>query len=142
MLYLIDAGVILNNEQFSFDEKHQYLTINEVMDEFKDFRSKTLADSALKQGQLSLIEPKPEFVQAAQEFMASIGLVLSKTDAHLLAAALQLQAEDKEFEVLTDDYSLQNALQLKKIAFKGILMGEIEKPKTFKKTSQKTAENG
>ena len=133
MLYLIDAGVILNDTQFSFDESQQYLIVNEVMDEFKDFRSKALADAALKQGVLSIIEPLPGFQQQAREFIASLGMSLSPADIQLLAAALQLQAEKKAFKVLTDDFSLQNAFKHKKIDFQGILMGEIKKKRVFRK---------
>jgi rRNA maturation endonuclease Nob1 len=127
MLYLIDSAFLINGANFT--EKDLFITVPLVMDEFKDFNSKTISENALKEGKLSLIEPKQFFLKKVE--IDSNSIRLSNTDKQLAALALQLKKEKKLFIAVTDDFSLQNFFSLNKINFVSVMQGEIQKTAKF-----------
>ena len=133
MLFLLDAGALINSVSFSFEKGNQYITTPYVDVELKDFKSKLLAQQAIEQGLLSIEAPKQEFLIKANEKLAETNSRISKTDVSVFALALQLKSENKKFTVITDDYSIQNALLKEKINFEDVLRGKIKRPIAFKK---------
>lgn len=127
MIYLIDAAFLINGANFT--EKDLFITAPLIMNEFKDFNSKTISNNALNSGKLKLIEPEEFFLNLVEKNPNSVKL--SNADKQLAAVALKLKKEKKEFIVVTDDFALQNFLKLNKIKFTSIMQGEINKTAKF-----------
>lgn len=127
MLFLIDSSAVLNDFGFEFSPGHRYVTTSLVIGEFRDMRSRHLMENALQQGLLSIAEPKQETINYVEDLVASKGFSrLSRPDISLLALGLDFKKQGKEFELVTDDYSIQNFCSLLKIPFQGAIRGEIK----------------
>ena len=131
MLLVLDAGAVINDESFDFIEGHRYVMPPKVSAEFKDTRSKMLVENALKHRLLEIIEPQPRFVELVEQNIKEIGMRLSQADISLLALAEQLRF--RQPIVISDDYSVQNYCKHHNLEFRGAIMGEIEKAKTFRR---------
>lgn len=134
MIQLLDSAAVMNNPGFSFSSEHCFITAPAIVDEFKDMRSRNLADNALRNGLLILQEPSNESAGKIRQLAEKHGFSrLSKADVSLLALALDLKKQRKKFVLLTDDYSVQNFCKLLKIKFDSVIRGKIEKTISFKK---------
>jgi UPF0271 protein len=132
MFYLIDSSAILNDFGFSFSEENSYITTPLVIDEFRDVRSRHLMENALQQGLLRIVEPKKESTSYVEEAVEGKGFSrLSKADISLIALALDLKKQGKQFLLLSDDYSIQNFCSLLKIPFEPVIRGKIGKEISF-----------
>ena len=131
--YLIDAAVLLNDEQFSFLPGKRYVTTSLVAMEIKDFRSRALLDNALKNNFLRIIDPSAEALQKITDLAANIGFRLSKADFSLLALALDFKSKKKRVKVVTDDFSVQNLLLALRISFDSVIQGRIKEFRVFRK---------
>lgn len=134
VIQLLDAAAILNSPGFSFDKKGEFFTVPLVFDELRDLRSRHLAENALQNGLLTLIEPKKETIEKIKALASKKGFTrLSNADVSLLAIALELKKEKKKAVLFTDDYSVQNFCKLLKIKFDSVMRGKIEKTISFAK---------
>ena len=134
MIQLIDSAAVLNNPGFSFAEGQKFVTVPGVVDELRDMRSRHLAENALQNGLLELLEPSSESVEKIKSLASMHGFSrLSKADLSLLALALDLKQQKKKFVLTTDDYSVQNFCKLLKIRFDSVIRGKISKTISFKK---------
>jgi len=132
MLYLIDSSAVLNDFGFEFRPEHKYITTPLVINEFKDMRSRNLMENALQQGLLSIQEPEKETINYVEETVAGKGFTrLSRPDLSLLALAIDLKKQGKEFLLVTDDFSIQNFCSLLKIPFQDAIRGKIEREISF-----------
>lgn len=133
MICLIDSAAVLNSPGFSFLGGN-FVTSPLIVDELRDLRSRHLAENALQNKLLFLQEPSPKNVERIQALASEHGFQkLSKADVSLLALALDLKGQKKEFVLVTDDYSVQNFCSLLKIKFDSVIRGKIEKTISFKK---------
>ncbi|MBS3061149.1 MAG: hypothetical protein J4215_01040 [Candidatus Diapherotrites archaeon] len=134
-VFVLDAAALLNNEGFSFDSKNRYFCPFGVMDEWRDFRSKSLSENAAQSEVLTVMDPCPLSIQGVLSFLDENGLRgLSDTDVAVVALATELKAMHPDLVVVTDDFSVQNALKLKKIKFVGVAQGTIKRARRFSKT--------
>ncbi len=134
MIRLIDSAVVLNDPGFSFSKEFDYITTPGVMAEFKDLRSKSIAENALGNGLLKLEEPSSPSVERVNKLASEKGLTrLSKADVSLLALALDFTKGGDEFVLVSDDYSVQNLCKLLGVKFEAILRGKISKAISFRK---------
>lgn len=131
--YLIDAAVLLNDEQFAFLPGKRYITTSLVAMEIKDFRSRALLDNALKHNFLRIIDPSAEALQKITDLAKNIGFRLSKADFSLLALALDFKSKKKRVKVVTDDFSVQNLLLKLRISFDSVIQGRIKSFRVFRK---------
>lgn len=131
MIYILDAAALLNNESFSFEKKDSYYTTSPVFSEWKDFRSRSLAENALSSGSLTVQDPCPLSVQKTNGKCAQSGTVLGGADISIVALAVEFRGRAKKFVVITDDYSVQNVLKKLKIDFAGAAQGEIRAHRDF-----------
>ena len=128
---LLDSSALLN-AGFSFKEGTEHLITSNCVSELKSMESRLLADNALAQGLLVIFDPCPHSVQSMLNFLEKLGdKRLSKADVSVLALASELKAKGREVEVVTDDYSIQNALKALKIQFRPILQKGIKKAKKW-----------
>ncbi len=132
MLYLLDSSAVLNDFAFQFSPAHSYLTTSLVFNEFKDMRSRHLAENALHRGLLRIAEPSANSLKAIEGKIAEKGFSkLSKPDVSLLALALDLKKKREKFRAVSDDYSVQNFCKLLGIPFEGVIRGRIRETISF-----------
>jgi len=133
MLYLIDSSAVLNDFGFEFVPENSYLTTPLVMAEFRDMRSRNLAENSLQRGFLKIEDPGNESLHKVGCAIAEKGFTrLSKPDISLLALALDLKSQNREFILVSDDYSIQNFCSVLKIPFESAIRGKIEKEISFR----------
>lgn len=135
MIYILDSAALLNSENFSFEKKHTYFATSNVLEEWKDFRSKSLAENAMSNGLLTIQDPCPLSIQITNQKCMESGIELSDADISVVALAVEFRGRPEKFTVITDDYSVQNILKKLKISFRGVIQGEIKKARSFKKKS-------
>ena len=125
LFYILDASAFING----FEPKSQFnFTVSEITDEVKDLKSKILLDQAIEEGKIIIKEPKEEFIKELNEIISKSGddLCLSEADKKLLALALDLNEENENIKVLTDDYSMQNVLKIIDIPYGSIITEGIK----------------
>ncbi len=134
MLFVLDASALINEPNFSFEEKHSYITTRLVVQELKTFETKYLTDNALHHDILKIKNPEEKTLKKIEKLVKKKGFrPLSPADVSVIALALELKNSGKNFQVLTDDYSVQNFLKLLKISFSSVIQGEIKKTIEFEK---------
>ena len=133
MIYILDAAAILNNESFSFDSKNRYFTTSHVFSEWRDFRSRGLAENAAQAGSLSIADPCPLSIEKAHSLCAASSTRLGRADISIAALSLEFSGRGEKFAVITDDYSVQNVLKKAGIDFIGVAQGEIKRHRKFGK---------
>jgi len=114
---VLDASAILNSFPFTFDKKLRYFTVPSVMNEFKDFRSKAIADSGLERGLLSVSTPSENALRKVGPLAKGFGL--SQADVDVLALAFE-----KKEELWTDDHGIQKAAKRLGVKCKRIIHPE------------------
>jgi UPF0271 protein len=89
-------------EQFATPKVEEELRANS-MTLFK-FRT------AVESKRLTIMTPSEESLAKVQESSVGVGdsFLLSETDKHVLALALELKASGFDAQIITDDYSIQN----------------------------------
>jgi len=133
MLFVLDASAVLNEPNFEFGEENHYVTTPLVVKEFKSMESRLLVENALKHGLIEVRAPSSVFFTQAQSLVEEHGYKISRADVSVLALALELQAENRKFVVLTDDFSIQNFLELKEIPYSSVIQGAIKETFSFSK---------
>ncbi len=142
LIYILDAAALLNNESFSFERKDRYYTTSPVLSEWLDFRSRTLAQNALRSEALTIQDPCPLSIQKTHRKCEESGTVLGDADISIVALAIEFRERRTKFTVITDDYSVQNVLKKLHIDFAGAAQGEIRGHRQFGKTKSKKENNG
>ncbi|HZX34789.1 MAG TPA: hypothetical protein VFF09_05410 [archaeon] len=139
MILILDAAALLNNESFTFSVKDKYYTTSKVFDEWRDFRSKALAENAFRSGALIVQDPCPLSIRKTSQKCLESGTELGEEDISVVALAVEFRERGEKFSVITDDYSVQNILKKLKIKFHGVAQGEIIKHRDFRR--KKNAKN-
>jgi rRNA maturation endonuclease Nob1 len=136
MLFLLDASAILNDFGFEFKKSSSYLTTNLVFSELRDFRSRHLAENAIKKGKLKIMDPSPHFQNEVKSTANSLECKnLSKPDLSILALAMESKRKNKKFVLITDDHLLQFLCLHLKIPFETVIRGKTrKKPRKSKKS--------
>lgn len=138
MLFLLDASAVLNNFGFEFEKKHSFLATNPVLSEFRDLRTRNLADNAIKKGILRVRDPSPLSTKRTRQIANSLECkTLSEPDVSILALALELKAEGKGFVLITDDHLLQFACKQLGIRLESIIRGKTRKKHKAQKIGKK-----
>ena len=130
-VFLLDAAALLNNESFSFEGGRKYFTTPQVFSEWRDFRSRLLAENAAKSGALEIIGPSVASLEKCRAECKKTGTVFGNADSSIVALAIDFRESGNPFVVITDDYSVQNSLKGLGIKFIGVAQGEIKKSRMF-----------
>ena len=128
MLYIIDSSAVINDVGFDFNPKNTYVTTPLVFNEFRGVRTRNLAENALHNEILRIEDPSEDSLNTVRKKIANAGFdKISQPDISLIALALDHRQKKKseKFEVITDDYSIQNFLALLKIKFSSVVQGRI-----------------
>lgn len=130
--YILDASAFING--FPLDTVNNHTT-PEIASEIKDFKSKLLLETAIKEGKLAIVETKEEFIGEVDEIISKSGdnLRLSKQDKSVIALALEFFYKNKNIKVITDDYTIQNTLKIINIPFSSILTYGIKEVYNWRK---------
>ena len=97
------------------------------MNELKSMETRHLVENALHNELLTIKNPSAGTLREITGLVAEKGFrPLSKADVSVLALAKELKEEGLAFQVLSDDYSVQNFLSILKISFSSIIQGEIK----------------
>lgn len=130
MLFVLDASAVLNDFGFEFRKNHSYIVTSRVFLEFRDLRSRNLADNALKQGILKIMEPSHESMHRARELANMLEYrAISDADCSILGIALDLKNHGVKFSVITDDRAMQKICLMAGIAFEAVIRGKAKKGK-------------
>jgi len=123
-IYVLDASAIIGGY---FSKSRPNLTTAEVILEIKDLKSSILLQSALDKGHIKVDEGKKEDFEKTNEIIESSGdiLRLSEVDKKLIALAIKLKRTGFKPIVVTDDYSMQNALKIAEMDYKSVLTDGI-----------------
>jgi UPF0271 protein len=99
MKYVIDSSAFMNLSEV--DLEGELYTTPEIVSEIKDFRTKSLFESA----NIMVTEPKKESIARVREKAENTGDsgVLSEADLTIIALAIDVRGV-----VVTDDYDIQN----------------------------------
>ena len=118
--YILDASAFINGFPLDTDNNH---TTPEIDSEIKDFKSKLLLETSIKEGKLDINETKKEFIDEVDEIISKSGdnLRLSNQDKSVIALALEFFSKNKNIKVITDDYTIQNTLKMLDFHFSCIL---------------------
>ena len=127
MLYLLDSSAVLNDFSFEFSQEQGYVTTSLVFNEFRDMRSRHLADNALKLGLLQIQEPSQQAVDTVTKAIEGKGFSkLSKPDKSILGLAFDFKQKNQEFVLVSDDYSIQNFCKILSLPFESVIRGKIK----------------
>jgi len=107
VMLVLDASSILN---FG---RRDGVTVREVLDEIRDWRSRTEVQAALDSGELRVLEPSKESVARVRQ--AAGKERLSETDVRVLALALE------QGGVVTDDHAMQRVATALGIEFRPVM---------------------
>ena len=131
LMLLLDSSAIING--LRLDEQLKYLITSDCFEELKSMELRLLAENYFNIGILEIRDACPSSVQKVLDFLEKLGdKKLSKQDISLIALAVEFKDCKKSFEVITDDYGLQNALKILKIPFQAVLQGKVKKAKKWK----------
>lgn len=130
--YILDASAFING--FPLDTANNHTT-PEIASEIKDFKSKLLLETSIKEGKLDINETKEEFVDEVDRIISKSGdnLRLSNQDRSVIALALEFFSKNKNTKVITDDYTIQNTLKIINIPFSSILTDGITEVYNWRK---------
>ncbi|MBI4210659.1 MAG: hypothetical protein HY544_04100 [Candidatus Diapherotrites archaeon] len=128
-VFILDSPALFNNENFSFEPGNLYFTTSEVFAEWRDMRSRMLAENAFSQGLLSIQDPCGISVEKTIAKSSGLSRCLSRADISLIALASEFLARGQGFIVLTDDYAVQNILSRMGAPFRGVAHREIKSRK-------------
>lgn len=109
---VIDSSAVLHSSVDFSDGR--YLMTNDAFGEIISDNAKSVLNSALRRGLLSISDPEEKYAAAVVDAAKDTGDVksLSETDIGLLALAVEENAE-----ILTDDYAIQNVAKKLGVVF-------------------------
>ncbi|MBN1160090.1 MAG: hypothetical protein JXA43_02530 [Candidatus Diapherotrites archaeon] len=112
MIYILDSAAFMNLGSFGFEEE-AYIITRLVEAELKDSQSKQYLDSGKESGKIKLQDPLPEYMEKAKSAAKESTDYpdLSEADFSVIALAIQFKEENIEYQLLTDDYSVQNVAE-------------------------------
>ena len=122
-VYVLDTSAVIAGFAPGLTEVKQF-TVQAVLEEARSVCTKLKLETAVLAGRVEVAKPSADSVRAIRETIRKTGDVLSKTDAELLALALDLRG-NAEPVILTDDYSIQNLANLLGIEYRRVLMPGI-----------------
>lgn len=124
-VYVLDSSGIIGG---FLSGKFPNYTTSQVIIEIKDIKSQIFLQDAVDQNKISIKEPEIKYLKEVKKIITKSGdlLRLSDVDTGVIALALTLKGQGTSPIVVTDDYSIQNALKIMQIPFKSILTPGIE----------------
>ena len=135
MYYVLDASAFINRFKISGNNN---FTVPEITYEIRDFESKLKFDMALEEGKVRVQDVPSVYSSSVNDIISESGdiLRLSKPDKKLIALAYMFNEQGKSVKVITDDYTIQNALKIMKIPYSGVITEGIKGIYNWKKVCE------
>ncbi len=130
-IYVLDAGVFINNLSYLFEDKLS-ITTPLVEEEVKTSKAKMDFHRFSLQG-LNIVMPSKESIDKAKELVNKTKHKISLTDLTLLALCMEYKQKGKEVVLVTDDYSLQDLASSQNIEIEGITRNPTTKKYRWKR---------
>ena len=129
---MLDASAFING--FKINSSNNF-TVPEIASEIKDFKSKLTFDMALEEGRLSIQDVPCQYISSVNDIISVSGdiLRLSFPDKKLISLAYMLREEGHDVKVISDDYTIQNALKIMGISYSGVITDGIKGIYNWKK---------
>lgn len=130
--YVLDASAFING--FKINSGNNF-TVPEIASEIKDFKSRLTFDMALEEGMLSIQDVPSQYISSVNDIISVSGdiLRLSIPDKKLISLAYMLREEGHNVKVISDDYTIQNALKIMEIPYSGVITEGIKGIYNWKK---------
>ena len=119
LIFVIDTSAIFRQDQFTA-ENIQLATTPLIEKEMDQKGLKDTVELLKATNKLRIIDPTPNALKRVKETAAQLGDLqyLSTPDLHLLALALDLNAQNLHAVIVSDDYSIQNVAQSLSVDYK------------------------
>ncbi|MBQ6098484.1 MAG: ribonuclease VapC [Methanobrevibacter sp.] len=133
--YILDASAFINGFQITSNRNY---TVPEITAELKDFESRLRFDEAVNKELIRVKDVYSECIIRVNNIISVSGdsLRLSLPDVKLIALAYMLSKQGETVKVITDDYSIQNALKIMNIPYSGVLTEGIKEIYNWKKVCE------
>lgn len=133
--YVLDASAIING--FKINSNNNY-TVPEITSEIKDLKSKLTFDMLIEEGNLIIQDVPNKYISSVNDVISMSGdiLRLSMPDIKLISLACMLQDEGKNVKVISDDYTIQNTLNIMEIPYSGVMTEGIKGIYNWKKVCE------
>ena len=130
--YVLDASAFINGFKLISNTN---FTVPEITTEIKDFKSKLYFDTVLEEGKLIIEDVSSLYINRVNDIIYESGdiLRLSLADKKLISLAYMLNEEGKNVMVISDDYTIQNALKIMNIPYSGVMTKGIKGIYNWKK---------
>ena len=125
---ILDSSAILGGFKPHLMNQEQYITSG-VFNEIKSSEAEKNLNLAFDQGKIFVRDPSNEALNEINNLSQESGdnFVLSDVDKSIIALALDLQKEQKQPIILTDDYSMQNIAKMLNLEFDSVMESGIRK---------------
>ena len=130
--YVLDASAFING--FKIRGNNNF-TVPEITSEIKDFESKLKFDMALEEGKVIIQDVPSMYITSVNDIISVSGdiLRLSVPDKKLISLAYMFHKQGKNVKVISDDYTIQNALKIMDIPYSGVMTDGIKGIYNWKK---------
>lgn len=124
--YVLDTSAVIAGFVPGLADIEQ-VTVPEVLEEAHDLSSRLELETAVTAGKVEVMEPSDDALAKVKAKVNETGDKVSGTDTKLLALALDLLEADRNPELVTDDYAIQNLASMFGISYSKIAMPGITK---------------
>ena len=115
-VFVLDTSAIIAGFTPNLEKPTQY-TVFKVLGEARSLSARLKLETAISTGQMKVREPSPKALKKVEEKVEKTRDRVSETDIEILALAKELKDEDKNPEIVTDDYAIQNLAELLEISY-------------------------
>lgn len=117
-----DTSALIAGFTPNLEQKKQYI-VPKILEEARSMPLKLKLETAMSSGQVKMMSPSQKYVKKVEEKVEKTKDHVSPTDIQIIALAKELQESDKDPEIVTDDYAIQNLSELL-----GIRYSQVAKP--------------
>lgn len=115
-VFVLDTSAIIAGFTPNLEEQKQY-TVPKVLEEARSLSSRLKLETAIRSGQVKIKEPSRKMLKEVRKKVEKTRDRVSKTDIQILGLAYELKESEKNPEIMTDDYAIQNLAELLNIEY-------------------------
>ncbi|NYZ80207.1 hypothetical protein H0N95_03095 [Candidatus Micrarchaeota archaeon] len=126
MKVVLDSAAFINA---SFIDAGEAFTTQAVLNELRDLKSRSVADSARANGSLRVSSASDEMTEYVRTIAKEIGSLSKLSDADIGVVSLAFELHAK---LVTDDFTVQNLAAHLNVEYDGVARGKIRGKREFK----------
>ncbi len=131
-ILILDTSALIGGFNPNLEDPKQYI-VPKVMEEARSLSTKLKIETAISSGQIRVQQPSSESVEKVKEEVEKTNDRVSETDIQILALGHEMKEEEKNPEIITDDYAIQNLAELLDIPYSQMVKPGITKFYEWKK---------